>query len=292
MFPQHNPAQQTLDFICKLSGASEAHLTTAATQLRDHVRKVRKLYRQPVGGSFPYHDLYFQFAYLIAYFPYYIEPLTHVLTAANLPNDLFTNGNLKASFFGGGPGPEVLGLAAYLRERAPALEHVDVNVFDREPAWKIIQQVLLPDMLPGYASDRTGFSITSRQCNVVKCAAEVCACGVAGSDLVIAQNFLTEVYGDSARAIKTFEGLVRRSGCRYLVFVENNYPQTMDLMNAIAWHLYTQGLAVSPVQARTDSIRPNVLTPEVLIQHLYADEDGLRARKNVHYHHMVIEIAR
>jgi len=220
VFPTHNPAQQTFKWYCDLCGVSEAHISSAAAHLRDHVSKIRSLYRQPVGGSFPYHDLYFKFAYLVAYFPYYIEPLYHTLNAANLDNSLFGSGHLKASFFGGGPCPEVLGLAAYLRNQAPDLSSVSISVFDRESSWQVIQKALVPDMLASYASDKTTFSIDCKHCNVVNCTAEICGCGVAGSDMIIAQNFLTEVCGDSERAIKTFEGLVDRSGCRYLVFVE------------------------------------------------------------------------
>jgi len=183
-------------------------------------------------------------------------------------------------------------LAAYLRENAPELDAVDISVFDRESSWLPVQKVLIPDMLPSYASAKIAFTIHSRQCNVVHCPAGACSCGVAGSDLIIAQNFLTEVYNNRDRAICTFEGLVRRSGCRYLVFVENNYSKTKELMNDIAAHLYTQGLTTKPVNAQTNEITPNVAMPDVLRQHLFTGENGLMAKKNVTYHHMVIEIAR
>jgi len=291
-FPQHDPATESFNFIYALNGSSESQKASVATSLREPVRKIRGLYKQPIGGSFPYHDLLFQFAYLVAYFPYYIEPLFHVLSSANPPDSFFAKANLKTSFFGGGPCPEILGLAAYLRQRVPGLPTIEAAVFDCEPTWKIIQKVLLRDMLQEYASKKTDFSITSNQCNVVKCNAQVCACGVAGSDIVVAQNFLSEVYTNRSRAIETFEGLVHRSGCRYLILIENNYRQTKELMTSIARHLHTEGLTKNLVQVASNSIRPNILVPEVLSQHLYSDEDGLRARKYVHYHHIIIEIAR
>lgn len=292
MFARHDPTRQTFQWFCELSGATENDMTAAAVRLRDHVKAIRNLYGNPIGVIIPYNDLYFKLAYLVAYFPYYIEPISYVLNAANFPADVFAGKNLKASFFGGGPCPEVLGLAAYLREKAPDLDSVDISVFDRESSWRPVQQVLIPDMLRSYASEKTAFSIHSRQCNVVECPASACSCGVDGSDLIIAQNFLTEIYNNRDRAIQTFESLIRRSGSRYLVFVENNYPQTMELMNDIAAHLYAQGLTVSPVKAKTDKITPNVELPDVLRQHLFTGENGLIAKKNVTYHHMVIEIAR
>lgn len=291
-FPLHDPAKQTFNYICDFSGSTESHFTTAAAKLRDPVRKIRGLYRKPIGGSFPYHDLLFQFAYLVAYFPYYIEPLYHVLTSADLPDSLFDKGNLKTSFFGGGPCPEILGFSTYLRQRAPNLSTVEAAVFDCEPTWKIIQKVLLSNMLQEYASEKTDFTITSNQCNVVKCSASTCPCGVVGSDIIVSQNFLSEVYADRPQAIKTFQGLIQRSGCRYLILIENNYPETKELMNAISRQLHTAGHTKTLIQADSKSIRPNILIPEVLSQYLYADENGLRAKKYVHYHYMVIKIDR
>ena len=61
-----------------------------------------------------------------------------------------------------------------------------------------------------------------------------------------------------------FEGIIRRSNCRYLVFVENSY----------------------------DEIRPDIELPEVLSRHLFTGESGLIAQKYVKHHSMVIEIAR
>jgi hypothetical protein len=127
---------------------------------------------------------------------------------------------------------------------------------------------------------------------MIGCKVAACGCGVAGSDIVIAQNFLTEVYENRDQAIQNFESLVRGSSCRYLVFIENNYPETMRLMNDIAEHLYKKGLALAPAKASSKVIRPNFSQPEILSRHLYANEDGLRARKNVKFHHLVIEIAR
>jgi hypothetical protein len=294
MFQAHNPAQHTFNWYCDLIGATENNTATAAVRLRSIVKQIRDGYRHPFGIKFPYGDQSFQNGYLIAYFPYYIEPLYHVLNSANLPDNLFAKENLKVSFFGGGPCPEALGLAAYLRERAPNLRSVDISIFDRENSWDTIQQGLLPEMLPDYAAPQTKFSIKNHQCNVVRCSGNKCASSnaITGSDIVIAQNFLTEVHKNGGTAIDTFEGIIRRSNCRFLVFVENNYPENRDMLNVINRRLFSKGLSTDLAAISQKSIRPNITLPGVLSRHLYTEEDGLRAKKNVTFYYVVIELKR
>ncbi len=62
MFPSHNPAQQTFNWYCELSGDKETDIITAAVRLREHVKTVRELYRQPFGTALPYGDQFFRAA--------------------------------------------------------------------------------------------------------------------------------------------------------------------------------------------------------------------------------------
>ena len=292
MFPSHDPAQQVFKWHCHSNNIPAANFAGAAVDMQEHVYRIRKLYNMPIGRTIPYDESDFRAAYLLAYFPYYIEPICHVLEAANLPESLFSTGTLKASFFGGGPCPEALGLAAYLRRRAPHLANVEATIFDRQPGWNTIQQELVPSMLDSYRSVNTNFALNSRQCDVVECLARQCTCGVADKDIIIGQNFLAEVYQDRTKAIKTFERLIERSSCRYLVFVENQYTEVKGMMNHLSSYLHAKGLTINRPAAKTTTIRPNFRLPQVMRQHLFVGSDGLIPRYKVHFHHMVLEIAR
>lgn len=292
MFPSHNPAQQVFNWHCRSNNIPESMPKSAAISMRDPVYRIRKLYNQPIGRTLPYDDSEFRSAYLLAYFPYYIEPVCHVLDKANLPESLFASGALKAAFLGGGPCPEVLGLAAYLRKRVPRLATVEATAFDRQHGWRPIQQDLVPSMLPSYKSGHTSFTLKSKSCDVVECLSRECSCGVADKDIIIAQNFLTEVYADKKRAMVTFERLIRHSQCKYMVFVDNMYDKVKEMMNELSCYLYDKGLTKTSAAAETSAIRPNFRLPQVMQQHLFTGEDGLIPRYNVKFHHMVLEIAR
>ncbi len=294
MFQVHNPAQHTFNWYCNLIGAQQNDTAPAAERLRDIVKKIRKGYTSPFGIKFPYEQQSFQNGYLVAYFPYYIEPIYHVLKSVNLPDELFSKDNLQVSFFGGGPCPEALGLAAYLREKAPNLKSVDISIFDLENSWNTIQQGLLPEMLPDYAAEQTSYSIQSRSCNVAKCDAMKCSnsSAIAASEIIVAQNFLAEVQTNYDTTIDAFEGIVRRSNCRYLVFVENNYSENRGMLDIINHRLYSKGLSTGLAEIDYNEICPNFTLPDILHNNLFTGESGLIAKKYVKYHSMVIEIAR
>jgi len=294
MFQEHNPAQYTFDWYCNLIGANQSNVVQAAERLQGIVKQTREDYRSPFGKSFAYGQTSFQHGYLLAYFPYYIEPLYHTLKTANLPERFFAKDRLQVSFFGGGPCPEALGLAAYLRESAPNLSAVDISIFDRENTWNTVQQGLLPQMLPHYAAGKTRYSIQNHNCNVAACDAGKCSNSseVTGSDLIIAQNFLSEVQKDGDRTVDTFEKIVRRSNCRYLVFVENNYGENKELLDMINRRLWSKGLSTGLAKIEYQHTRPNFVLPRILQENLFTGESGLMEKKNVKFHFMVIEIAR
>jgi hypothetical protein len=70
------------------------------------------------------------------------------------------------------------------------------------------------------------------------------------------------------------------------------YEQVKDLMNDLSCHLFEKGLTTTMPIAATRSILPNFRLPQVMQQHLFIGGDWLRPKYKVHFHHMVLEIAR
>ena len=99
--------------------------------------------------------------------------------------------------------------------------------------------------------------------------------------IISSQSFLTEVYTDRKRAMATFERLIRRSQCRYIVFIDNMYDKVRELMNDLSGCLNDKGLTRHRAYAATATIRPNFRLPQVTQQHLFTGEDGLIPRYSV-----------
>jgi hypothetical protein len=292
MAEQINPLQNVFTWLCQQNNIPQSNHAGAAVGMRGHVANARRLYLQPIGRQLPYHNPHFRAAYLLAYFPYYIEPIFHTLQAAEISDSLFAGGRLNLALFGGGPCPELLGVTAWLRRRAPQLESLDAVVFDREPGWSAIQEGLIPAMLDDYRSTTTSVTLAGHGCDVVECPTRDCSCGVADRDLIVSQNFLTELYGGRQQALQTFERIIRTSRCRYLVFVENRYEAVRELMDRLAADLFSKGLITRPAGAAGSIRVAGFPLPPLLREHLFTGEDGLIPRKYVKYHSMVLEIRR
>ena len=62
MFPSHNPAQQVFNWHCQSNNIPESMLTSASTSMREPVRRIRSLYKQPISRMLPYDDPEFRAA--------------------------------------------------------------------------------------------------------------------------------------------------------------------------------------------------------------------------------------
>lgn len=93
-----------------------------------------------------------QAAYLIAYYPHYVEMTLAILRL--LSSDLKFNQTVKACFFGAGPCPEVVGLVQFLAERFLETKQLIANVYDIAsntwtPSRNITRQYVIPQLWQG-----------------------------------------------------------------------------------------------------------------------------------------------
>jgi hypothetical protein len=83
-----------------------------------------------------YQDTAIQAAYMLRYFPYYIET-THQILRSIDPGDVnpvFTDG-MSICLYGCGPAPELLGILRYIHDFQPTVRNVAINYFDQHE-WK------------------------------------------------------------------------------------------------------------------------------------------------------------
>ncbi len=165
----------------------------AANAMRRFVSQAREQFSQPLGKRMPYHDGNFRAAYLLAYFPYYIEPIYYALAEAKPLFAERPNGVMNVAFLGGGPVPEALGLATYLRDHAPHISAIRGIVFDREEGWGKVHRELLPLIAPQYLRESASLTLEHKPCDVVNCLGSSCSCDsqLQETDFLISQNFLT-----------------------------------------------------------------------------------------------------
>lgn len=107
---------------------------SALTSFKSHVRKLRQLYRAE-NVCINYADDNLRRAYMLAYYSYYINPICQTLDNCKF-NDIAGHTDiLSICCFGGGPLPELIGIAKYVNSSMPKTVMIDCTVFDYYDQW-------------------------------------------------------------------------------------------------------------------------------------------------------------
>lgn len=294
MFTVHDPYPQIFSWLCATNNIPDDKHPHAAAAMRRFVSHAREMYYLPMGKRMPYGDGHFRGAYLLAYFPYYIEPIYYTLASDKTAFAQRPNGVMKVAFLGGGPAPESLGLAAYLRDHAPHITTIQGTVFDREKGWDKAQQELIQILAPQYLRKNGHLSLNQKSCNLVKCeeCAARCESLLSEIDFIVSQNFLTEIFTDREKAFHTIRNIIVKSKAKGIVFIENAYDDILAFMAELSNRLYTEGLTTQKVIPTETLIRPQVTIPDTLLDNLFIGESGLIPKKKVKFHRMHLRIKR
>ena len=103
----------------------------ASERFRNDVKKLRESYAKPFCDT-DYNDYEIRKAYMIAYYPYYIEPARYVVENFVVP--MFNEPELH--FFACGPCPELYGTLLALRDKN-FRGKIFVNTYDVESEWSL-----------------------------------------------------------------------------------------------------------------------------------------------------------
>jgi len=255
-------------------------------KMRPFVRNLRKQFK-PESVNINYSDTNNRQAYMLAYYPHYIQQLYDVLAKA--PISFENNPILETCFFGVGPAPEVLGLVTYLKKYQPKIQQLKTYLFDKYiQAWQSereITQSLVSQNWPGqlqietFASDIFNLKLlTENELNVID-----------SSCLFVMQNCFNDLVGKpkelQENIISLFEKMPPHS---IFIITDLNYGKIKEVMQKIENDATkTLGVSLSNIcyyESRNDLIeKPNNL------KNLFTGEDGLIAKGNTRYYALVLQ---
>lgn len=219
---------------------SAKHLRTDI-QKRAYLQKLqgaaRALWReyQSTDISPDYSIMEYQEAYLLCYFLPYSQPVPYLLNQLVLKEEfryqLPETGVLTATFFGCGPGPELLGLMRYLRSFQASL-CISAALLDRE-LWTHSRPIVFQHLLDR-AWDPEGYNIREFKVDIVG-SSEVFLPDdseewVKRSDLIVIQNCLNERQNaTSERSIENLKHLVEKmkTGAVMLIIERGTYVKKL-----------------------------------------------------------------
>ena len=248
---QENQYRETLEKKLAFSGTSgyptllnglysAKHLRTDI-QRRDYLQELqgaaRTLWReyQSTDISPDYSRMDYQEAYLLCYFLPYSQPVPYLLNQLVLkkefPYRLPETGVLTATFFGCGPGPELLGLMRYLRSFQASLR-ISAAMLDREP-WEHGRRIVFQHLL-NRAWDPEDYDIREFKVDIVGSAEDFLPDDseewVKRSELIVIQHCLNERQNaTSERSMENLKHLVEKmkTGAVMLIIERGTYVKKL-----------------------------------------------------------------
>ena len=199
--------------------------------LQESAKYLWKSYRStPVEVR--YSDPQVQAAYLIRYYPHYVQMTLEIL---RLSPEIFTfPEQINACFFGAGPCPEVAGLAQFLTEHCPETKSMIVKIYDiASEQWKFSRDITKNFIVPRlWKGDISGTVSKFDLCSVN--AFEVIADDISNCHIFIFQNCLNEIWNTSATQ-ENIKFLLNRAPLNsFIIIGDLPYEQNRQLIEDIA----------------------------------------------------------
>lgn len=289
----HDPYAIILKDLGTINGQyHEEHLIGILQQQQSYVKKLRKAYRQsPCHVDFS--DAGMRRAYMLAYYPYYIDPIYEVLESLE-PKDrkkTFERQLLQVCFVGAGPAPEAVGLAAFIRDHCKQVKEINIHLLDlySEP-WERELNLTLQQFIPAYwpggqACARTWPFDLCRPINLLD--ADFYRM-VGDSHVIIMQNCLNDTIHAPDHLLKNVLDFYRLTASDSLfVTLDLNFDGVRDFIRETETGIRAGlGKVIQAAESEAAQVTPNITWHDPLDE-LFTGEDGLIARKYTRFYQSV-----
>ncbi|MGV8109176.1 tetratricopeptide repeat protein [Methanospirillum sp.] len=152
-FPNHNPFQDLAKIIRPDNPTNEGlkkYIQDNEITIKKVVDEIKKPnYEVPIQ----YNTIDYQKAYLLLYFPYYIENIYSELSILKKTGVLEgLQDHISVNIFGCGPAPEYLGLLTFVSQNLFNVNHLTTYFFDRE-YWNTTRNTCIEVYSPNYCKN-------------------------------------------------------------------------------------------------------------------------------------------
>lgn len=257
---------------------------SALTSYKPYVRELRQLYRAE-DVCINYADDNLRRAYMLAYYPYYINPICQTLNDCKFNNIVGHTDILSIYCFGGGPLPELVGISKYVHNTMPQTVMIDCNVFDYYDEWKHERSRFTLNLVGHYFDGLVNLHehSTDMWCELQKVPAEI-----KDADLLVFQNCFNDCPKEKhAILLNNVKTLWQQMPAKSLmVIVDLNYNGKIALLRQIESTIEgCGGKIVLPVK---DNYAP-LKNCALLTGRLYDGTDGLIAKKSCRFWSLATE---
>jgi len=257
----------------------QGHFESYLASLQSFVKRLRQAYRNN-KVAVDYSSTEMQAAYLIAYYPHYVEMTLKILKL--LSSYLKFNQEIKACFFGAGPCPEVAGLTQFLAEQFPKTERLVANVYDIAsntwtPSRNITHQYVIPHLWQGQVElNSYSLNLCARQ------SFQGIRSSLEGADLYIFQNCLNEL-GDTLPAQENVNFLFDTSSQGSIMIIADlQYGQNRIFLQNLK-EMINRKNDFEVLNQGNLAFTSSLTVPQVVLENLLTGEDGLIPRSNIQF---------
>lgn len=273
----------------------ELNSQKAIKEYQEAVRKIRERYNTREKVTVNYESEIYQKAYFVAYFPAYAYQMYDILSnlPANVVTPLLTEGELRATFIGAGPGSEFYGFYNFLRKfYSPKRFELFARFIEREKTW-IKYLKAQKERVYNFLH----FSSTSlKPCDISNCVSCLnnCTAYKNGVKFVSYQNILNESTLNERDFLDGVEKVMDKLGENgIIVFSETKYLRNQELLQKLKQQIlnkYPNLKVVSENLIQSKEVKlPYNYHPQVL--KIFDKNIKLFPRKNVKYYSLVLRKA-
>ncbi len=268
---------------CNSNGSKDIQYFLAGLKLQ--VKELRSLLRGAFA-NIDYSDRFTRTAYMLAYFPFYIEPIYYV-TKPYINKLLETcSSEINICFIGGGPLPELLGLSKSISS-TNSVKKLNCNVLDEFDYWVTEREYCTKVLLSDYYKE--DIIINSFKFNLWSDKLSIPS-AIGNSDLIVAQNCINDCPQNKFKTMKNnFQQIWKniKKGSS-IIILDLNYVTISELLKDLK-EFFSKNGGVVILDISKDEKRPDIPKCQHLEELLFEQVDGLMARRSVKYYSLIVK---
>ena len=291
---RHDPYTLLLDELCGVNDiTTDDQLRVILANSQQFLLHLREKFND-LTEEVDYSDANVRAAYLLGYYPHYIEPLFQVLNrvSPNISHSLFNSERVTACFFAAGPAPEILGWLSFLDQKFAHILRATAYIFDQY-VWYTGLFSTVAHLAPAYWKGRlyaypTGFNFQDFHFEE----GSIQLRAISRSSLFVMQNCLNDAIGKEDSFVEKLIDvwqLIPRDAL--FVIVDLNYRHVQTLMLRLENVFLEQGFGEIMISAngQFNQVCSNIEYPEILNNTFFADRHLLRSKKCTRYYATVLQ---
>ncbi|MCX6083229.1 MAG: hypothetical protein NTW32_27190 [Chloroflexi bacterium] len=297
--PQHDPYGSMLEGLRELNNIpNDEALAESLTLSQHYVTKLREAYLES-PSNVDFSCKHTRAAYLLAYYPNYIEPIYEILCELDdeVIESAFYRKHLRGVFLGAGPAPEVLGWIKFINDYAKHVKQATAYLLDKHvQGWRIAQEITRGYVAPSYWGGEL-LTIKPMELDFLSPSAlEAPFIGpiIGISDMVVIQNCLNDQLANKDAVFTMLLNIFSKTAPGALFVISDlHYDPIRQFIQEFTTQIEQQNLGKTLIEVKEEprTIRAQFSVPQPVLENLLTGDESkhLIAKKYTKFYYAVCQ---